>query len=194
MSRPFQADHAAGPVAAASARASAYSRASVWTSPTASATDRIVTGSARSRRVAVSGSSRCCRTTRSTTATSAADRPIRVATVAAIGAPLALWSPGSPLPMSCSSAASTSRSGRGTSRAYDAASRAVSTRCRSTVYLCTGLRWGRLRTRAHSGSQAVTSPYRSHASQVETRADPEPSRVSNASRAGAGHGAGSGVS
>ena len=127
-------------------------------SRTASATMSMVIGSPRSRRVAVSGSSRCCRTTRYTISTSAAGSPMRSATPAAIGAPTVLWSPGRPLPMSCSSAHSTSRSGRDTSRAYAAALAAVSTRCRSIVKRCTGLCWGALRMRAHSGSQPVTRP------------------------------------
>ena len=61
--------------------------------------------------------------------------------------------------------------------------------------MCTGGRGcaaARLRTRAHSGSHAVTRPNRSHASQVETSAGPAPSSWANATRAASGHGRGSG--
>src|SRR6266571_1655646 len=179
-SRPFHADQAPGPVAAASARVSPYSRSSVVTSPTAVATLRMVTGSARSRRVATSGSSRCSRTSLPTSATSGAGSPMQAAIAEATWAPATLWSPGSPLPTSCRNAASTSRSGRATSRAYAAASAAACTRCRSTVYRCTGLYCGSPRSRIHSGIHPLTSPYRSHASQTGISAGPAPSRVSSA--------------
>ena len=76
----------------------------------------------------------------------------------ASGTPASLWSPGAPLPMSCSSAATSSRSGRLTSRTRGAACTAASTRCRSTVKRCTALRCGRWRTAAHSGSSRSTQP------------------------------------
>ena len=52
---------------------------------------------------------------------------------ATIAIPTSVWSPGRPLPMSCSSAPSSSRSGRATRRVSPAAPAAASTRCRSTV-------------------------------------------------------------
>ena len=58
----------------------------------------------------------------------------------------------SPLPMSCSSAPTSSRSGRSTSRVSSAAAAAASTRWRSTVKRCQGWRCGSDRTRSHSGS------------------------------------------
>ncbi len=57
-SEPRQDDQAAGPVASASASVRACSSSSVCSVPTASATARTVAGSSRSRRVAVSTSSR----------------------------------------------------------------------------------------------------------------------------------------
>ena len=72
------------------------------------------------------------------------------------------------------------------------ASAAACTRCRSRVNRCTGLCCGRLRIRAHSGSQPSTSPYRSQVSQVGTSPAPAPSRVTSADRAAGGQGAGSG--
>ncbi len=94
--------------------------------------------------------------------------------------------------MSCRNAPSSSRSGRSTSRVCRLASYAVCTRCRSSVNRCTGLCWGRLRIRVHSGSQRSISPYRSQVSQAGTRPGPAPSRVISAARAAGGHGAGSG--
>ena len=79
-------------------------------------------------------------------------RPIRVRIRAAMGAPTAEWSCApATLPMSCSRAPSSSRSGRSTSRTRPVARTTVSIRCRSTVCRWTGLRCGRLRTSAHSG-------------------------------------------
>ena len=71
--------------------------------------------------------------------------------------------------MSCSSAPISSRSGRGhVAGERGGASAAVSTRCRSTVKRCTGLRCGRLRTRSQSGSSRSSSPAWSSASQTPT--------------------------
>ena len=93
--------------------------------------------------------------------TSSSAKPRRVATVRASRAPAALWSTPSdsePLPMSCSSAPTSSRSGRDTSRTSGAARTAASSRCRSTLKRCTALRCGRCRTRSHSGQQAGQQP------------------------------------
>ncbi len=189
---PRQEDQAAGPVASASASVRACSSSRVPSVPTASATVRTVTGSSRSRRVAVSTSSRWCRTRVARTAVSARSKPMRAATSRTMVSPATEWSPGHPLPMSCSSAATRSRSGRWTRRAKPAARTAVSMRWRSTVHTCTALRCGRQRTRSQSGSSRVTSPSASSASQTCTVGRPDPSRVTNCSRASAGQGVGSG--
>ena len=60
--------------------------------------------------------------------------------------PATEWSPGQPLPMSCSRAATSSRSGRPTRRVRAEARTAVSTRCRSTVQRVHGVA---LRPAAH---------------------------------------------
>jgi hypothetical protein len=60
-------------------------------------------------------------------------QPSRGASSATTAMPVTVWSPGRPLPMSCSSAPSSSRSGRCTRRVSAAAAAAASTRCRSTV-------------------------------------------------------------
>jgi hypothetical protein len=130
----FHGDQAEALVAAPSACASACSSSSTAGSePMVAATRSIVAGSSMSRRVAVSGSRRWWRTRVPIVATSGAPKPIRVAMAAAIGSPATLWSPGQPFPMSCSSAATSSRSGRSTSCVSSAAAAAHSTRCRSTV-------------------------------------------------------------
>ena len=100
------------------------------------------------------------------TATSARSKPIRAATSRAMVSPATEWSPGQPLPMSCSRAATSSRSGRPTRRVSAEARTAVSTRWRSTVQVCTGLRCGRQRTRSQSGSSRVIRPSASSASQT----------------------------
>ena len=56
----FHEPHADGPVAIASASVSACNNSSVLVSPTASATSRVVAGSVRSRRTAISGRRRWC--------------------------------------------------------------------------------------------------------------------------------------
>ena len=86
-------------------------------------------------------------------ATSGAEKPIRAPIVGRdrLARPRC-GRPGQPLPMSCSSAATSSRSGRSTSWVSSAAAAAASTRCRSTVYRCHGWRCGSDRTRSHSGS------------------------------------------
>ncbi len=181
---------AAGPVASASASVRACSRSRVPRDPTVVATASTVAGSSRSRRVAVSTSSRWWRTSRASTSASARPKPSRVATSRAITSPAAQWSPGQPLPMSCSRAAISSRSGRSTRRVRPAARTAVSTRWRSTVQRCTALRCGRQRTRSQSGSRRVISPSASSASQTGTVDSPAPSRVTSCSRASAGQGTG----
>ena len=135
--------------------------------PTASATERMVAGSSRSRRVAVSTSSRWWRTSGGEhvdvgRGRSRSGRPRR----GRWSRRPREWSPGQPLPMSCSSAATSSRSGRPTRRVSAEARTAVSTRCRSTVQRCTALRCGRQRTRSQSGSSRVISPSASSASQT----------------------------
>ena len=89
MIRPaFQSLHASGPVAAASAIVSACSRSINSLEPlTASATVVTVIGSSRSRRVAVSGSSRWWRARAVIVATSVGPYPIRRAITAAMRAP-----------------------------------------------------------------------------------------------------------
>lgn len=126
------------------------------------------------------------------TPTSCWSKPIRAAVSRAITSPATEWSPGQPLPMSCSSAATRSRSGRPTRRVRAQARTAASTRWRSTVQVWTGLRWGRQRTRSQSGSSRVMSPSASSASQTRTVASPAPRRVTSSSRASAGQGTGSG--
>ena len=157
----FHSLQAAGPVARASATVRAASSSSDAWSPTAATTVSVVAGSSRSRRVAVSTSSRCWATTSSRVSTSASAKPRRAATVRASRAPAALWSTPSdsePLPMSCSSAPTSSRSGRDTSRTSGAARTAASSRCRSTLKRWTALRCGRCRTRSHSGQQPGQQP------------------------------------
>ena len=73
---------AAGPVASASASVRAASSSRVEVSRTAAATVRTVSGSSRSRRVAVSMSSRWWRTSRARVSTSAGPKPILAADVA----------------------------------------------------------------------------------------------------------------
>ena len=80
------------------------------------------------------------------------------------------------LPMSCSSAASSSRSARPTQRTSPPAMTTVSMRCRSTVWRCTALRCGRERTAAHSGSQRSMMPAWSRPSQTPTSPGPVASR------------------
>ncbi len=126
------------------------------------------------------------------TVTSWRSKPTRAATSLAMISPATEWSPGQPLPMSCSRAAISSRSGRLTRRVNSEARTAVSMRCRSTVHRCTALRCGRQRTRSQSGSSRVISPSASSASQTSTVGRPEPSRVTSCSRASAGQGVGIG--
>lgn len=183
---------AAGPVASASASVSACSNSRVSVSRTASATPWTVTGSSRSRRVAVSISSRWWRTSRASVATSARPKPKRAATSRVMTSPASEWSPGQPLPMSCNRAAMSSRSGRPTRRVSREARTAHSIRCRSTVQMCTALRCGRQRTRSQSGISRVIMPSASSASHTGTVDSPAPSRVTSCSRASAGHGTGSG--
>ena len=96
------------------------------------------------------------------------------------------------LPMSCSSAARSSRSGRFTSRNNPLARTTVSMRWRSTVCRWTALRCGRLRTAAHSGIHFSTTPARSSPSQTETSPGPVASRSPNTASAAGGHGVGIG--
>lgn len=179
-------------MASASASVSACSSSRVEAVPTAVATELTVAGSSRSRRVAVSMSSRWWRTRVATTPTSCWSKPIRAAMSRAMTSPATLWSPGQPLPMSCRRAATRSRSGRWTRRVREEARTAASTRWRSTVQVWTGLRWGRQWTRSQSGSSRVMSPSASSASQTGTVASPAPRRVTSSSRASAGQGTGSG--
>ena len=88
--------------------------------------------------MAVSGSSRCQRT-RSPISCDLARVEARSArrSRARSARPATQWSVSWPLPMSCSSAATISTSGRATRRISDDASMQVSTRCRSTVKRCT---------------------------------------------------------
>ena len=77
--------------------------------------------------------------------------PSASATVCASTTPLSVWSPGPPLPRSCSSAPTSSRSGRRTDRTRSSARATASSRWRSTVKRWNALRCGLQRTRSHSG-------------------------------------------
>ncbi len=66
-------------------------------------------------------------------ATSSAPKPSRGAIFSMSSTPASVWSPGEPLPRSCSHAPTSSRSGRTTSRVSRPACTTASTRCRSTV-------------------------------------------------------------
>ena len=148
-----------------------------------------VAGSWWSRRVASSMRVRCSRTRVTSTSTSRGAKPHRVTTPRVSSAPVTEWSwAPRTLPMSCSRAATSSRSGRETRRTRPAASTTVSTRWRSTVCRCTALRCGRERTAAHSGSQVSTMPTWSRPSHTVTSPGPEASRSPNRSRSGAGQG------
>jgi hypothetical protein len=134
--------HAAGPVARESPIVSPYNRSSRSVSRTARPNRTIVDSSLRSRRVAVSASSRCSRTSQASTSVACPSSPMRFPTVRAVSAPVSEWSPGRPLPMSCSSAPRSSRSGRArraTSPSKPSLSSTSthsathSSRCRSTV-------------------------------------------------------------
>ena len=107
-------DQALGEVAFASASVSASSRSSTSVVPIREVTDSTVAGSSGSRVAATSESSRWRRTSLPTRSVSCGPKPIRVAMSRAIGSPATLCSVSSPLPMSCSSAATTSTSGRAT--------------------------------------------------------------------------------
>ena len=95
--------------------------------------------------------------------------------------------------MSCKNAPTSSRSGRLTERASPAAWAAHSSRCRSTVNRCTGLRCALIRTLSHSGISRTMSPARSSASNTGTARSPVPSRATSSLRASSGHGSGSGA-
>ena len=189
-----QSVHAAGPAALASASVRARNRSRLSRlPPTARDTIAMVCGSSPSRRVARSMRVRCSRTSWTTSARSSSPTPSRWSTRSAIGAPVSEWSrePGT-LPMSCSSAARRSRSGRLTSRSNPLARTTVSMRWRSTVCRWTALRCGRLRTAAHSGIHFSTTPARSSPSQTETSPGPVASRSPNTASAAGGHGVGIG--
>ncbi len=94
------------------------------------------------------------------------------------------------LPMSWKSAESSSRSGSSTLRLSLPARTTASTECRSTVKRWKGERWGRLRTRSHSGSHRTIGPARSSASHTATRFALDLSSSRRCSRASAGHGVG----
>ncbi len=95
--------------------------------------------------------------------------------------------------MSCNRAPTSSRSGRETLRVYLEAATAVSTRCRSTVYLCTGLRCGAERTTSQPGISREIRFAWSKDSQAGTAARPAPSRLTRFSRACRGQGTGKGA-
>ena len=84
-------------------------------------------------RVATSGSSRWSRTRSTRTAVSSGSKPNLGPISATSTMPTSVWSPGRPLPMSCSRAPNNNRSGRSTRSARAAALAQVSSRCRSTV-------------------------------------------------------------
>ena len=103
-----------GEVARASASVSARSSSRLAASGTWVSSSAVVAGSSGSRVVARSASSRCQRTSEATTSASRSVKPIRVTILRATGSPATEWSCSEPLPMSCSSAATSSRSGRRT--------------------------------------------------------------------------------
>ena len=105
-------DQALGEAARASASVSTVSSSSASPEPSREASTSTVAGSSGSRVVAVSASSRCQRTSSAIRSTPSASKPIRVAIARAIGSPATLCSVRLPLPMSCSSAATMSTSGR----------------------------------------------------------------------------------
>ena len=114
--------------------------------------------------------------------------PSRVPIWVARSAPMTLWSPPRPLPMSWHSAPSTSRSGRATRVVNALARETVSTRWRSTVQMWTTSRGGRSRTAPHSGNSLPHKPVRSSASIVDTAAGPAASITSRSLSACRGHG------
>ena len=189
-----QADQAFGAVARASASLSASSSATrSASSRRRPATRSTVAGSSGSRVVAVWASSRCHRTSRATRSTPSGSKPIRVATARATGSPATLCSTRPPLPMSWSSAATSSTSGRDTSRISAEASMQVSTTWRSTVNRWTGEACGSSRIRSHSGSTAASTPVSSRVSQTASRPRPDASSRTSSCRAASGHGSGSGA-
>ena len=107
-------DQALGEAARASASVSTVSRSSASAEPSREASASTVAGSSGSRVVAVSASSRCQRTSSAISSMPDSSNPIRVAMLRAIGSPATLCSVRLPLPMSWSSAATISTSGRAT--------------------------------------------------------------------------------
>ncbi|SHU20898.1 Uncharacterised protein [Mycobacteroides abscessus subsp. abscessus] len=148
----------------------------------------MVSGSAKSRRVAVLGSSRWYRTILESSSTSEGHSPSLVPICTARSAPTTLWSPPRPLPMSWTNAPRTNRSGRETLVVKALACTTVSTRCLSTVQMWTMSRGGRSRTGPHSGNSLPHSPVRSKASMVANAGRPDSSSTSRSLRASRGHG------
>ena len=186
-----QADHAWAEAALASASVRVVSSESASVVPMRLATRSTVAGSSGSRVVAVSESSRCHRTSRAINSTAEGSKPIRAAISRASGWPATLCSVRLPLPMSCSSAATMSTSGRLTWRIREAASRQVSTTWRSTVKRWIAEACGSSRMRSHSGSSRLTAPVSSRVSHTCSRPLPASIRTS-CWRASAGHGSGIG--
>ena len=147
-----------GEAARASASVSTVSRSSASAEPSREASASTVAGSSGSRVVAVSASSRCQRTSSATRSVPDSSNPIRVAMLRAIGSPATLCSVRLPLPMSWSSAATISTSGRATCRISAAASVQVSTTCRSTVNRWMADACGSSRIRSHSGRICASAP------------------------------------
>ena len=134
---------------------------------------RTVAGSSRSRRVAVSGSSRWWRTSAARTVDVRSGRSrARAATSRGHDRAGRGVVAGPALADVVQQRADQQQVGAGDARVSAAARAAVSTRCRSTVKRCTGLRCGRLRTRSQSGSSRTISPAWSSASQTPMAARP----------------------
>ena len=181
-----------GEAARASASVSTVSRSSASAVPSREASASTVAGSSGSRVVAVSASSRCQRTSSATRSVPDSSNPIRVAMLRAIGSPATLCSVRLPLPMSWSSAATISTSGRATCRISAAASVQVSTTCRSTVNRWMADACGSSRIRSHSGRICASAPVSSRVSQVPSSPRPEASSRTSSRRASGGQGSGSG--
>ena len=183
-----QGSHAVALVARPSASVSAASSRSRSIVPTWLATCCVVAGSSMSRRVATSRRSRCCSTSQTTVAMSSGANPIRSQMRSAMRAPAAAWSSPDPLPMSCSSAAISRRSGRSTCGASRDAAATVSSRCRSTVKSWNAPGCGRERTVRHSGNTHAHTPRWSSPSITRTAQGPEPKSSISWRRVSSSHG------
>ena len=191
---------AAGPVAAASAFARRYSAPSRSGVAIVAATLRIRSSSVRSRRVAVSGSSRWCATMNEASSRVASGRPIDASVSSAIRVPIGDVAalPGLPDVVQQGAQqegvgvrrllrprhARTGSSGSGAA-SIDDMPESAAVRCVSTVNRWYGSRCGRHRTAAHAGRNRASSPSRSSVSSARTPGSPARSSRRNASRTSA---------